>query len=208
MTDCENAIQGQVRGLGDWVLVPCVPTDAMLRAAQSAWLNDPMRSTTTTTITMWASMLAAAPATPAPGADDVTTKTELLPLPSGNVAHLIAAQVAEIEALRAEVKRLRADLMESDEIREKLGHILTRTAAALKGEPPAGVWHSWHDLPEKATQLAEALRKLDERAQRDEALLRQALEALLGQRGEPDWHTGKQRENAIASLCERLGVKA
>ena len=41
---------------------------------------------------------------------------------------------------------------------------------------------------------------------RDEALLRQALEALLGQRGEPDWHTGKQRENAIAALRERLGV--
>jgi hypothetical protein len=39
----------------------------------------------------------------------------------------------------------------------------------------------------------------------DEALLRQALEALLGQRGEPDWHTGKQRENAIAALRERLG---
>ena len=75
----------------------------------------------------------------------------------------------EIEQLRAEVERLRTDLMESDEIREKLGHLLTRTAAALKGEPPAGVWHSWHDLPEKATQLAE-------RVQRDEALLRQALD--------------------------------
>lgn len=59
-----------------------------------------------------------------------------------------------------EIKALRADLAESDEIREKLGHLLTRTAAALKGEPPAGVWHSWHDLPEKATQLAEALKKV------------------------------------------------
>lgn len=68
--------------------------------------------------------------------------------------------VREVEALRAEVKKLRADLMESDEIREKLGHLLTRTAAALKGEPPAGVWHSWHDLPEKATQLAETLKKV------------------------------------------------
>jgi hypothetical protein len=36
---------------------------------------------------------------------------------------------------------------------------LTRTAAALKGEPPAGVWHSWHDLQELAAQLAEALAK-------------------------------------------------
>lgn len=67
---------------------------------------------------------------------------------------------AEIERLRAEVERLRTDLMESDEIREKLGHLLTRTAAALKGEPPAGVWHSWHDLPERAAQLAEALKKV------------------------------------------------
>ena len=53
----------------------------------------------------------------------------------------------------------------------------------------------------------EALRELEEREQRDEALLRQALEALLGQRGEPDWHTGKQRENAVAALRERLGEK-
>jgi hypothetical protein len=41
-----------------------------------------------------------------------------------------------------------------------------------------------------------------------ERAIRQALEALLGQRGEPDWHTGKQRENAIAALRERLGGKA
>ncbi len=76
------------------------------------------------------------------------------------------------------IRELRADLMESDEIRESLGQLLTLTAKALKGEPPEGTWHSWHDLPEKATQLVEALRKLEERVQRDEALLRQALEAL------------------------------
>ena len=54
-----------------------------------------------------------------------------------------------------------------------------------------------------------ALREMmEEREQRDAALLRQALEALLGQRGEPDWHTGKQRENAIAALRERLGGRS
>jgi HPt (histidine-containing phosphotransfer) domain-containing protein len=37
---------------------------------------------------------------------------------------------------------------------------LTRTATALKGEPPEGVWHSWHDLPEKVAQLADALEAL------------------------------------------------
>ena len=86
-----------------------------------------------------------------------------------NVARAVAPLQAEIEALRAEVERLRADLMESDEIREKIGHLLTRTAAALKGEPPDGVWHSWHDLPEKVTQLTESLRRLEERVQREGA---------------------------------------
>ena len=56
--------------------------------------------------------------------------------------------------------------------------------------------------------MTDALLMMEEREQRDEALLRQALEALLGQRGEPDWHTGKQRENAIAALRERLGEGA
>lgn len=42
----------------------------------------------------------------------------------------------------------------------------------------------------------------------DTALLRQALEALLGQRGEPDWRTGKQREAAITALRERLSKGA
>lgn len=96
------------------------------------------------------------------------------------------------------IKALRADLVESDEIREKLGRLLTHTAAALKGEPPAGVWHSWHDLPEQATQLVAALRKLEERVQRDEALLRQALDALDSD------HSDIQLRTAIA-LRQHLG---
>jgi hypothetical protein len=47
--------------VGDWALVPRTPTDAMLRAAQSAWLDDTLRRTTT----MWRAMLAAAPQPPA-----------------------------------------------------------------------------------------------------------------------------------------------
>ena len=113
--------------------------------------------------------------------------------------------IDEIEALRAEVERLRADLAESDEIREKLGHLLTRTAAALKGEPPEGVWHSWHDLPEKATQLAEASREPEEREQRDEALLRQALKALEVSTRFVYADMRPQCEDAIAALRERLG---
>jgi len=90
--------------------------------------------------------------------------------------------VGKIERLQAEVEQLQADLAESDEIREKLGHLLTRTAAALKGEPPAGVWHSWHDLPEKATQLAEALEDVLSLTSMNEAMNSNpfALTAKLG----------------------------
>ena len=109
--------------------------------------------------------------------------------------------IDEIEALRAEVERLRTDLMESDEIREKLGHLLTRTAAALKGEPPEGVWHSWHDLPEQAAQLVE-------RVQRDEALLRQALEALEVSTRFVYADMRPQCEDTIAALRERLAETA
>src|SRR5690606_21395758 len=84
-----------------------------------------------------------------------------------NVAHATAALQAEVEELRVLAKKVTADLMESDEIREKLGHLLTRTAAALKGEPPAGVWHSWHDLPERAERLKEALEEVRSRSSID-----------------------------------------
>ncbi len=39
----------------------------------------------------------------------MTTKIELLPLPGGNVAHLISAQDAEIEALREMLATLKAE---------------------------------------------------------------------------------------------------
>lgn len=39
----------------------------------------------------------------------MTAEVELLPLPEGNVAHLIAAQAAEIKALRAEQEVIAAE---------------------------------------------------------------------------------------------------
>lgn len=76
--------------------------------------------------------------------------------------------------------------------------IIERLRIESRREPHEPIWRD-------AIDEIEALRELEEREQRDEALLRQALEALLGQSGEPDWHTGKQRENAIVALRERLG---
>lgn len=60
--------------VGDWVLVPRTPTDAMLRAAQSAWLNDPQRRTTT----MWSAMLYTAPQQPA-AVDEVSAWSKQQP---------------------------------------------------------------------------------------------------------------------------------
>lgn len=55
---------------------------------------------------------------------------------------------SERDQLRAEVKRLTGDLREGDELRERLGDLLRRTAIALRGpEPPLTRW-SWHDVPE------------------------------------------------------------
>lgn len=45
-------------------------------------------------------------------------------------------------------------------LNEQLADILTRTANALRGKPPEGHLHSWHDLPERVMQLI---------AERDEA---------------------------------------
>ena len=54
----------------------------------------------------------------------MTTKIELLPLPGGDVAHLISAQDAEIEALREMLATLKA---ENERLRDALGEIRTRS---------------------------------------------------------------------------------
>ena len=56
----------------------------------------------------------------------------------------------------------------------------------------------------RAARLAEALRELEEREQRDEALLRQALEALELRCGT----NADERKELIPALRERLGEGA
>ena len=100
----------------------------------------------------------------------------------------------EIEALRAEVERLRTD-----------------GASAIRWAPLSAYWSEvLRGLfgPDARKGIDALETRWREERERDEALLRQALQALLGQRGEPDWRTGKQREDAIAALRERLGEKA
>lgn len=96
--------------------------------------------------------------------------------------YTIAAQEAEIKALRAEVERLRAD----------------RDSWEQQASDRVADWHAEHL---RAERLAEALRELEERAQRDEALLRQALEALELRCGT---HADERKE-LIPALREQLG---
>lgn len=59
--------------------------------------------------------------------------------------------------LEREVARLTAELRQGDELRERLGGLLSRTAVALRGpEPPLTRW-SWHDLPERAAAAMAAI---------------------------------------------------
>ena len=65
-----------------------------------------------------------------------------------------------LTAFADRVAALEAEVEEQDQLREKLVDLLTRTAAALKGEPEPNTLHSWHDLPElarAATERAQAL---------------------------------------------------
>lgn len=60
---------------------------------------------------------------------------------------------------------------EQDQLREKLADLLTRIAAALKGEPEPNTLHSWHNLPELA-------RAATERAQAAEQAIREHNDGL------------------------------
>lgn len=72
---------------------------------------------------------------------------------SSEDARLLVAVRNSIQALIAEVRRLRVESHEETEHVEKLRGILIRTANALKGEPAPLTLHSWHDLDEVGAKL-------------------------------------------------------
>jgi hypothetical protein len=55
---------------------------------------------------------------------------------------------------------------EAEGLIDRMRVLLTRTAEALKGTPPPGGWHSWHDLPEEAAGLRERITALEEEISR------------------------------------------
>lgn len=65
--------------------------------------------------------------------------------------------IDQLRAMQGEINELRAELAESDALRDKMGGILTRSVNAIRGEPEPLSLHSWHDLPELiAGQMTEA----------------------------------------------------
>lgn len=65
-----------------------------------------------------------------------------------------------LDALLAEVDRLREAEEESDALRGRMAELLTGVANALKGQPDPMTKHDWSDLPELALALRTANREL------------------------------------------------
>lgn len=84
--------------------------------------------------------------------------------PQGRSADYVVAcvrVVAQKDRLLAEaadeIERLTTELREGDDLRERLGDLLRRTAVALRGpEPPLTRW-SWHDVPDRAAAAVAAI---------------------------------------------------
>ena len=129
--------------------------------------------------------LAAAPAAPAPGADDVTTEADLLPLPEGEASsfgnYKVHDNEAMIEYARANVARNRAVLRaENEALREEVERLRTDGASAVRWAPGSAYWSEvlvelfgpdarkgidaletrWRKELERAERLAEVLSKI------------------------------------------------
>lgn len=70
---------------------------------------------------------------------------------------LDAAVAAERERCARVADELRRDLADNESLRELLSDLLTRTANALRGNPPPSTLWSWHDLPERAAAAIAAI---------------------------------------------------
>lgn len=63
----------------------------------------------------------------------------------------------EIKDALAQLATARAEAAEDEALRERMADLLTRTAAAIRGEPEPLARHTWHDLPERAGAAMAAL---------------------------------------------------
>lgn len=132
----------------------------------------------------------------------MTNNIKLLPLPDGNVAHLIAAQDAEIEALRAEVGALRKAI---DRAWNEGFDFAMKACGWQEGEDPAteglyvardskgnvevGMWYA-----KTVTQPAEWTREFRD-VDRDDIVAWMAI---------PDWRTARNAYKLAARDAARV----
>lgn len=122
--------------------------------------------------------------------------SELLPLPSGSVAHLIAAQSAEIEALRAEVEEWKDVARCASEQQDSLfreARALSERADKLRAERDT--------LREALKDMRQVLEVLS-RAHR--VAMEQTLKARIPECGEFAG-IAQDLDFVVAALRERLG---
>jgi chromosome segregation ATPase len=114
--------------------------------------------------------------------------------------------VREIERLRERLRLATVDQATAEaEANDARAEIEAMRAEVAEWKRVAAAQAELHDKAEaRAERLAEALRELGEREQRDEVLLRQALEALELRCGT---HADERKE-LIPALRERLGEGA
>ena len=94
------------------------------------------------------------------------------PMKWADIAAFVTANMPTILRAHADAleenARLRAEANDDDALRERMADILTRTAAALKGEPEPLTLHDWSGLPEIAERAVSELAKLRQKLMRYE----------------------------------------
>jgi len=118
-----------------WQLVPCRMTDAMLRAAGVAWLDDPMRRTTT----MWGAALAAAPK---PEAQDTDPDTGPKP---GDVLAWGSQAVLDVAAERR--RQIEAEGWTPEHDDEHVAGEMALAASCYAEEGPPPYEAGWQTIP-------------------------------------------------------------
>lgn len=90
------------------------------------------------------------------------------------------ASIGTIARMQHKVADLEGEISISDELREKMAGILTRSVNAIRGDPEPLHLHSWHDLPELIDQVnVDLLEALLDRQKEADSVIRLQGEAKV-----------------------------
>ncbi len=124
---------------------------------------------------------------------------------SANELAALAKQIAELEA---QPMAQDDDCTECDALRSRMTELLTRTANALRGDPPPLTLWGWEDLPERAAAAIAAIdvmqRVAQNLAQMGEPVAQEAQPvAVIGDTWTLLWHNAEP----VATIVNRHGLK-